>query len=74
MSVIDARSAPVVRLLQSHPDRLTDYAGYPLISDFGIEVDRNDEAESALSLRFHYDCVFAPGTVLTVAGRQPSSS
>ena len=73
MSVIDARSAPVVRLLQSHPDRLTDYASYSLLSELGIEVDRNDEAESVLSLRFHYDCVFAPGSVL-VAGRQPSSS
>lgn len=70
MSVIDARSAPAVR----HLNRLTDYARSPLISDLGIEVDRNDEAESVLSLRFHYDCVFAPGSVLTVAGRQPSSS
>jgi hypothetical protein len=47
--------------------KLTDYPSYPIISDLGIEVDRDNVAQSLLSFQLNYDCMLDTGTVLAVA-------
>lgn len=53
--------------------KLTDYPSYPIISDFGIEVDADNVARSHFSFQTHYDCVIQTGRVLAVGGRTTPS-